>query len=477
MAQSQYFSHCEQLFAHWTKHHGLPNRMVSAFRHFLFEQWRLHLAALEEQPRFTFGMVKKLQAFLPSHAVIHHGDHERHCITVFCPQLYFTSAWKTWGDPQMFRRLRITEFQAQSLIKNAFSRTLQTRYSWGFRPQASVPYAFIFPKRKKQFQKGRALISYFQSFPGHLLKCTGRAIDSMILQTYQYQSGQQSRPKIWQSLHAYFDSLPEDVHLHTVNDDLVGFFNSVPQDRLMDSVRTIVAMWQSIHGDKSITVDTSSTGNALHTTFNGRFKRAAYRYKAIATRDIEEIVQAGLSTHIFSAVGTYWKQIQGAGIGSQISPSLSNLAVTLVEKAWFDSFSQFLSSQSLHLHFLRYVDNRFALFNEDHINRPALQAFRDLEFYRPPVLLEEVDPDILLGFRVNVHARTVEYIQPQLQQIRDVSSAGSVTLRLSGLKSRAHLIRSYTYPADLVASSLETLVDLYCCKGYDRQLCRAVVSL
>eukprot|EP00438_Fugacium_kawagutii_P022528 Skav234760 [mRNA] locus=scaffold4095:94:1527:- [translate_table: standard] len=477
MAQNQYFSHCETLFAQWTKHHGLPHRMKSAFRQFLFEQWKLHLAELEDHPRFTFGLVKKLQAFLPRDAVIHHGDHEQHCITVFCPQLYFASAWNTWNDPQMFRRLRITELQAKSLIKNAFSRTLQSRYSWGFRPQASVPYAFIFPKRKKQFQKGRTLISYFQSFPGLLLKCTGRAIDSMILQTYQHQAGQQSLPKIWQSLHAYFDSLPDDVNLCIVNDDLVGFFNSVPQARLMDSVRAIVAMWQTIHADKSITVDTSSTGNALHTTFNGRFKRAAYRFKAIATRDIEEIVQAGLTTHIFSAVGTYWKQIQGAGIGSQISPSLSNLAVTLVEKAWFDSFSDFLFSHSLHLHFLRYVDNRFALFNEDHFDHPALQAFRDLEFYRPPVLLEEVDPDILLGFRVNVPDRTVQYIQPQLQQIRDVSSAGSINLRLSGLKSRAHLIRSYTYPPQLVKQSLETLVDLYCCKGYDRHLCRAAVNL
>ena len=31
----------------------------------------------------------------------------------------------------------------------------------------------------------------------------------------------------------------------------------------------------------------------------------------------------------FSAFGCFWKQIRGAGIGSQISPSLSNLAVTV----------------------------------------------------------------------------------------------------------------------------------------------------
>lgn len=471
LAKHHYIQQCEELFAAWTKHHGLPHRMIGAFRHFLDEQWLLHLQQLEEEPRFTFQKVKQLKMFLPPHSVIHHGDHEQHSLTVFCPQLYFQAAWNTWKDPALFRQLRITQFQAQHLIKSAFTKSLQHRYAWGFRTKAEVPYAFIFPKRKKQFQKGRTLISYFQSFPGTLLKSTGRAIDSMLLQTYEYETGQQSLPKIWQSLHKYFSNIPDELSLHVVNDDLVGFFNSVPQSRLLDSVASVVAAWQSIHGNRSITVDTLSSGNALHTTFNGSFRRGAYRQKAIASSDIMDIVQAGLSTHIFSAVGTFWKQIQGAGIGSQISPSLSNLAVTLVERAWLDSFQDFLRSSDLHVHFLRYVDNRFALFSDRYLDTPAMLAFTDLEFYRPPVLLEQVEDATLLGFLINPHERTIRYIAPTLQQIRDATSSGSLNLRLSGLKSRAHLVRQYSYPSTLIQPALEALVDLYCQKGFPRDVC------
>ena len=56
-------------------------------------------------PRFTFQKIKRLQQWLPSEAILHHGDHEQAKLTVFCPQLYFQGAWNTWNDPELFRRL------------------------------------------------------------------------------------------------------------------------------------------------------------------------------------------------------------------------------------------------------------------------------------------------------------------------------------------------------------------------------------
>jgi hypothetical protein len=82
---------------------------------------------------------------------------------------------------------------------------------------------------------------------------------------------------------------------------------------------------------------------------------------------------------------------------------------------------------------------------------------------------EVVDDDLLVGFSVDVHQRTVQYRQPDLRQIRDCVSAGSVRLRMSGPKSRAHLIRKYTYPLDLISASLFALANLYVQKGFARQ--------
>ena len=48
-------------------------------------------------------------------------------------------------------------------------------------------------------------------------------------------------------------------------------------------------------------------------------------------------------THFFTALGVVWRQIRGAAIGSQISPTLSNLAVTLIERSWSSTYQEVLT--------------------------------------------------------------------------------------------------------------------------------------
>ena len=73
---------------------------------------------------------------------------------------------------------------------------------------------------------------------------------------------------------------------------------------------------------------------------------------------------------------------------------------------------------------------------------------------------------LLLGFYVDVSERTVIYKLPDIRQIRDNVSAGTLRLRLSGLKSRAHLIRKYSFPSCQAQSSLHALCRLYVQKGF-----------
>ena len=47
-------------------------------------------------------------------------------------------------------------------------------------------------------------------------------------------------------------------------------------------------------------------------------------------------------THFFTP-SAVWRQIRGAGIGSQISPTLSNLAVTLIERSWSSTYQEVLT--------------------------------------------------------------------------------------------------------------------------------------
>ena len=63
-----------------------------------------------------------------------------------------------------------------------------------------------------------------------------------------------------------------------------------------------------------------------------------------------------LSCHIFQAVNVIWQQIRGAGIGSHISPSLSNLAVTIVERSWTQVFQEVLDPPTFPCLAIRYFD-------------------------------------------------------------------------------------------------------------------------
>ena len=169
----------------------------------------------------------------------------------------------------------------------------------------------------------------------------------------------------------------------------------------------------------------------------------------IHIRDLPKIVQLSFDSCIFQTLGQIFQQHRGTGIGNQISPVVSNIAVTLTERVWYSSFqTQLHAMQRVHPFLvIRYVDNRFALFPKHLAHEKALKIFRHKHFYQLPVELEDVGTNELLGFDVDANNRTIQYRQPdQPWKIRDVTSAGSWNLRLSGLRSRATLIARYSWP-------------------------------
>ena len=187
----------------------------------------------------------------------------------------------------------------------------------------------MFLKKKKQFLQGRTLISYYNSRYGRLLQVTARTIDSMLLQLWPQTMGQLAVPQIWSRVHAFFTDAPIEFTLSNVNDDLVGFFNSVPQDRLLDATNTLILAWQERRADVVLSVDMSQRGNPVQLSYVGKFHKAPRKTKVIHPSDILQIVRASLRSHIFQALNVLWHQIRGAGIGSHISPSLSQILLLL----------------------------------------------------------------------------------------------------------------------------------------------------
>ena len=360
----------------------------------------------------------------------------------------------------------MTYDEAQKTIERSIPLRIQTKYKWAINTKSDLPYGFVFLKKKKQFKKGRTLISYFRSRYGRLLQVTARTIDSMLLQLWPQTMGQLAVPQIWQAVHRFLSDTNLDINLHAVNDDLVGFFNSVPQDRLLDAVNSLILEWKHRHPDTVLSVDMSQRGNPLQLSYVGKIHKAPKKTKVIFPDDIFTIVQGSLSCHIFQAVNVIWQQIRGAGIGSQISPSLSNLAVTIVERSWTQVLKEVIDPPAFPFLAIRYVDNRYILFPEDKKHEPAIQVLSQDDFYQHPVELEEVTTNELLGFVVDSNLRTVIYKLPEPWQIRDFASAGSIRLRLSGLQSRCHLISRYSYPSSESPNRIHSLILLYGAKGF-----------
>ena len=230
----------------WLKKHGYPSHDTVEFPSFLQEQWSIHLQALKQVPRLTVDHISQLKAILGEQVVIHHADHQNQNARIFCPQLYFQGCNNTWNDPQLFSKLEMSSEEALTRVQKLATRWIQDKYKWGIKWGARLPQGFIFLKGKKQYKKGRTIISYKGSTFATLLKYAATALEAMLKQVWPQSLGQFSTPEIWQAVHTFFQKTDPQIDLHTLNDDLIGFFNSVPQQKLLQAVQVLVRDWRNI---------------------------------------------------------------------------------------------------------------------------------------------------------------------------------------------------------------------------------------
>ena len=263
-----------------------------------------------------------------------------------------------------------------------------------------------------------------------------------------------------------------------INDDLVGFFNSVPHQKLQHSLHILIHQWRQKYNQDTITVDTTRALGSFHSIHTGSFRpsKRTPNHKVIHIDHIPDIVHLSFQFSIFQALGQTWQQIQGTGIGNQISPILANIPITLHEVNWQQAFQQQLQRlEAAHgpYIFLRYVDNRMIIAPQPTFSSLPFQTLALHDFYQLPIQLELVGDTHFLGFTLNLANRSITFNQPTSPwQIRDACSAGSRRLTLSGLLSRGTTIHRYTWPSSTVHSSLETLLQAYISKGHNESLCR-----
>ena len=121
----------------------------------------------------------------------------------------------------------------------------------------SLPVGFVLLKRKKMFRKGRTIVSYLHAPLRKMLAGAAYAIQLMLRTSWQGLD--LSIPEIWRQLHQFLHETPSSVRLCEFNDDLVGFFNSVPREMIVSALQMLIQDYQRDIGVSMFTIDLRKT--------------------------------------------------------------------------------------------------------------------------------------------------------------------------------------------------------------------------
>jgi hypothetical protein len=190
-------------------------------------------------------------------------------------------------------------------------------------------------------------------------------------------------------------------HLELHNDDLTGFFISVPQQKIMTAVAWIMEKYARMHPAREghdVTLSFKfKTGQQAARIFRG-IRRAEGMTYQIKLADLPSLITLSFEFSVFEVLGTLYKQVQGSCMGSPASPALCNAAIVFEEYIWKSGWDIVQHSQILSL---RYVDNRLLLGTRQALQNPAYKRYMHPAFYGHPIELEQVGTNEFLGFRIN----------------------------------------------------------------------------
>ena len=93
---------------------------------------------------------------------------------------------------------------------------------------SSLPIAYILLKQKKDFKAARPIISYVHFLCAKLCRATAIALDLILRCVCPRSFGLDTLPSILQKMTVFLQQLPDDADPVVYNQDLVGFFTSIP---------------------------------------------------------------------------------------------------------------------------------------------------------------------------------------------------------------------------------------------------------
>eukprot|EP00439_Symbiodinium_sp_Y106_P041869 s2113_g5.t1 len=209
----------------------------------------------------------------------------------------------------------------------------------------------------------------------------------MMEEVFPHSFGNAIMPQMFSDVHKFLRFTPLEHHLLQSNQDLVGFFTSIPADRIEAAVLWMINRYKDLHNDDDNMIFTvfPREKDVLLRIFRGSKRALRGRALHIRLGDVLPSCMLSLQTSMFTQMQ---QQVRGSAIGNQISPVLADIAVSYVEEQWWARNEHVIHPYRDKVFICRYVDNRLVVFSDQIAHCSWLQELCQLNFYQYPVSRE-----------------------------------------------------------------------------------------
>ena len=395
--------------------------------------------------------------------VLHCIDHRPFEAWIFCPLLYHQLLMKTFSGPDHLHSTTCSTCRPSRFLLRPSTDHLAQTLPLGFSNQVLSSSQRVHPSQtqKRFFTTARSIVAYHATIAAPILATTSWLLIDISKQVFSKAFGDRTVYQIWKQIHSAMDA-PFQFQSH--NDDLVGFFTSLPQQRILEDVQDMIQRYcRSNRLDIATAVMSvpSRTHKYHQPSIQGKVSFADQPNGQNTTKTCAWHCQNELWSWHFPRGWTFLSvRLMAQPLGNQISPSTFRY-IGVQNWTWLglptpNRNSCTLRWQSVYIGACAHFDRtRFA----PRFSTIMWQRF----FYIPPVELEPVkDPEEFLGFKISLSARRISFILPlEKWQHRHPRSAGSPQNKLSAFNARAALIRAHGYPKTQIDQDLQALVKLF----------------
>ena len=469
---------------HKTHHLPAPTDKHTAVTSFIEEQLQLHEQHMNN--RLNLQVISNAKQSIPD-GIVHNEDHLPNKLMWYCPLLYHTAISNTFLDKEVFHILDLPPLHHHL---NTYNRILQLlpQYRWSLREWGKIPTAYILPKRKKSFAKGRPIVSFVGAMLRSLTSDLADVIYLMLRQACPDALGRGDTLHQLKSLRQAFqhhrhNPSEEQFSLHIYNQDLSGFFTSISTDRFLASLRLMTYWYRNKNPNHATTFTcTHHEPDPTMRVHRGRSRFRTPRRHTIHLNHLPNICQAVLLLNYCMVGNTLLQQTRGAPMGSPASPALCDMVVAVCEQSWNHTYHNITynvkhcqSKQFTLSGFFatRYVDNRLTLLPTCATHLPHFTQFLSPHFYGNPIFLETEPGLDYLGFTINPTQHSIHYkATANLTDILSPHSASPDIVLRSSFRARAILARRLATPHQAVTQAMEQLSEVYTTAGYEQSWIR-----